>query len=255
MSRLAIQTYGSGAPLVLLHGWGFDRHIWQTILPDLLVLPQAYQIFLVDLPGFGESPMLDWSEFKAQLLDAVPEPFTIAGWSLGGLFATRLASEAPRRIKKLLQIASTPYFIRTEDWAGIALETLDFFYQDFAAAPQMTRQRFVQAQLPEGMTWDENGSFDAPRHVSSLDLADDCQIGLFEGLMVLKNWDLRAHLAQLTMPVAYLFGRLDRIVPRKTLPVLQQAYPHFHYTLLPRAGHMPFLSHRAAFIDWIKEQG
>jgi pimeloyl-[acyl-carrier protein] methyl ester esterase len=255
MSRLSIQTFGSGAPLALLHGWGFDSRIWQTILPDLLSLPQAYQIFLVDLPGFGESPMLPWSEFKKQLLAAIPGVFIIAGWSLGGLFATRLSFEVPQRIKKLLQIASTPYFVRTDDWIGIAPETLDFFYQDFVSAPQMTRQQFVQAQLPPGMIWDEHSSLDSTRQVGHLDLSDDCQSGLHEGLMILKNWDLRVHLAQLTMPVSYLFGCLDRIVPRKTLPALQQAYPHFHYTLLPHAGHMPFLSHRAAFIDWIKEQG
>lgn len=247
MSQLVIQTYGSGAPLVLLHGWGFDRHIWHTILPELLSLPIAYQIFLVDLPGFGDSPMLEWSDFKTQLLAALPSQFTLAGWSLGGLFATRLASEAPHRIKKLLQIASTPYFIRSEDWVGMTPETLDLFYQQFTTAPHTTRQQFVQAQLPAGMVWD----------VSGLDVAgncDDMQIGLLEGLTILKNWDLRSHLAQLSMPVSYIFGRLDRIVSHKTLTVLQQEHPHFHYTLLPHAGHMPFLSHRVAFMDWLKEQ-
>lgn len=245
MKQLAIQTYGAGEPLVLLHGWGFDKMIWQEIVPDLLSLPTPYQLFLVDLPGFGDSPCMPWSQFKTQLLAVLPARFTLLGWSLGGLFATRLAREASARVKQVLQVASTPYFMQSEDWAGITSQMLDDFYQKFAQDPVLTRQHFVQAQLP-------------PEHTGHL--SDHTRLsgshfifGLREGLMILKNWDLRATLFQLTMPVSYLFGRLDRIVSHKTLVHLQKRHPHFQYTLLPRSGHMPFLSHRAEFLDWLKE--
>lgn len=245
MKQLAIQIYGQGEPLVLLHGWGFDKAIWQELVPDLLSLPKAYQLFLVDLPGFGDSPCMPWIQFKTQLLAVLPAQSTVLGWSLGGLFATRLAGEAPERIKQVLQVTSTPCFMQSEDWVGIAAEVLDDFYQKFAQDQVLTRQNFVQAQLPLEHTW----------HLSDYKgLAEPHpMLGLQEGLMILKNWDLRATLSQLTMPVAYLFGRLDQIVSHKTLVHLQERHPHFQYTLLPRSRHMPFLSHRAEFLEWLKE--
>ena len=239
MSQIAIQVYGQGAPMVLLHGWGFDSQIWQVVLTDLLTLP--YQIYLVDLPGFGGSPKMGWGDFKQQLLSQLPAQFIMGGWSLGGLFATRLASEDPQRVLKLLQINSSPYFIQTEDWAGIAPEILDDFYHRFVTAPHLTRQKFVQTQLPSGESWE------IPEQ-PAINIS-----GLEDGLSVLKHWDLRDSLGRLTMPVAYLFGRLDRIVSHRVLDYLQERYPQFSYTLLARSGHMPFLSHRAAFIEWIRE--
>lgn len=241
MSRLAIQIIGQGSPLVLFHGWGFDSQIWQTIVPDLLALPTPYQVYLVDLPGFGGSSQMDWDEFKHTLLSQVPMQFILCGWSLGGLFATRLAQEAPQRVKKLLQITSSPYFLQAPNWAGIAPAILDDFYHLFIKAPQLTRHQFVQTQLPSG----EKSPIDDEQTVNIA--------GLEAGLSVLKHWDLRRSLAQLDMPVAYLFGRLDRIVSYKIRDNLQECYPHFHYTLFARAGHMPFLSHRAAFLAWIQE--
>lgn len=84
MPELNIQNYGTGHPIVWLHGWGFDSQIWSDILPHLLALPSQYQIFLVDLPGFGSSSCMSWSTFKSTLLSQLPTQFTLLGWSLGG---------------------------------------------------------------------------------------------------------------------------------------------------------------------------
>jgi pimeloyl-[acyl-carrier protein] methyl ester esterase len=237
MSHLAIKTVGQGKPLIFFHGWGFDSHIWQSLLPDL----RDYQLFLVDLPGFGQSANMSWAMFKETLLAQVPKQFGVIGWSLGGLFATRLALEAPLRVTKLLQITSSPYFVKTENWPGIEPESLDGFYQQFKLDPHATRHHFIQAQLPKDMIW--------PQANSTI-----CNVsGLDEGLAILKQWDFRTHLGQLTMPVAYLFGRLDRIVSHRILEHLQTEFPGFHYHLLPKSGHMPFLSHRTAFLEWFQE--
>lgn len=238
MTQLAIQILGHGPPLVLFHGWGFDSQIWQTLVPEL---SQSYQVFLVDLPGFGCSPTMSWEMFKSALLAALPRQFMVMGWSLGGLFATRLASEAPERIQQLIQVTSSPYFIQEEDWPGIAPHVLEDFYEKLVTSPQITRQQFVHAQLPSDTTW-----------ISDIQQSPNLS-GLEAGLSILKNWDLRANLMQLKMPVTYLFGRLDRIVPYKTMASLQVICPHFHYTLLPHSGHMPFLSHRSEFMGWLKE--
>lgn len=241
MPELNIQNYGTGHPIVWLHGWGFDSQIWSDILPHLLALPSQYQIFLVDLPGFGSSSCMSWSTFKSTLLSQLPTQFTLLGWSLGGLFATRLASEEPQRVSHLLQVTSSPYFLQTPDWKGIAPDSLNDFYQRFISDPEATRQQFIQAQV---LSNDFNRL--CQRHPINLS-------GLKDGLQILTNWDLRSQLIQLNMPVAYLFGRLDRIVPYSVYAAMQMHYPQFHYTLFPKSGHMPFLSHKEDFLNWLEE--
>jgi len=236
MNQIAMESFGNGSPLVLFHGWGFDSSIWTPLLPDLLVLPAPHQIILVDLPGFGQSPMLPWDEFKSQLLQSLPEKFAIAGWSLGGLFATRLAIEVPQRITNLINIASSPYFIREETWPGIDMAVLEAFYQRFQVDPQQTLQQFVQAQVQKKCHY--QGKYHAH--------------GLEDGLLALKQWDFRTTLQQCTIPVAYIFGRFDIIVPYQLMTRMQATYPKFRYTLLPQAAHMPFLSHQQLFIDELR---
>ena len=65
------------------------------------------------------------------------------------------------------------------------------------------------------------------------------------------DWDLREQLSNLTVPTHYLFGRLDSIVPAKTMTAMQTMYPEFAYYLFPRAAHVPFLSHPKIFLDYL----
>ena len=51
--RLAFDRHGSGAPLVLLHGFGMNRHAWDHLVPTLCA---HREVITVDWPGAGDSP-------------------------------------------------------------------------------------------------------------------------------------------------------------------------------------------------------
>jgi len=231
MSRVHIITHGQGLPLVLFHGWGFDINVWTPLLPRLTT---QYQLHLVDLPGFGLTPMMNWETFKLVLLEQLPERFAVAGWSMGGLYATRLAMEIPARITHLINIASSPRFVRDPSWPGVDSSIFEAFYEEFKKNPLKTQQQFLALQL-QGQTELEMVS------------STTSETALEDGLGVLLQWDLRPGLLHLNLPVLYLFGRLDTITPRKTLLRLQRLYPQFNYVLLPQSGHVPFLSHPEEF--------
>ncbi len=63
--------------------------------------------------------MAAWNQFEKKLLDILPPSFNLIGWSLGGLLATRIALTTPARIIKLMNVTSSPYFIKEGDWPGI----------------------------------------------------------------------------------------------------------------------------------------
>lgn len=230
MSKIHSTIYGKGYPLVLFHGWGFDSQIWSPLLPTLT---QSYKLYLIDLPGFGLTPVMGWQEFKSELLNILPKEFSMLGWSMGGLLATRLAMEEPQSVSHLLNVTSSPYFLREKDWPGVDRNVFQTFYQSLISNPEKTLEEFISLQL--------QGQKVVLGETPSL-------VGLQNGIDLLMNWDLRQDLNRITNPVCYIFGRLDAIVPHQVMLTIQQRYPHIKCIMFPEAAHAPFLSHPTEFI-------
>ena len=237
--NINIYKYGNGVPLVFIHGWGFDSQIWSLLVPRLMI---NYQLILVDLPGFGHSSMMDWSSFKNALLKQLPEQFILIGWSMGGLYAMRLAIEESNRVDYLINVTSSPRFLFDNLWPGISPEVFKRFHEKLSHDPNATLNEFLELQ---GLKVDKKRQH-LPYKLPS-------QIALESGLNVLETWDLRKELKHIAKPTCFMFGRLDPIVPVKTMNVMQSAYPHFKYVLFNKAAHMPFLSHLDLFIEEVRE--
>lgn len=234
--NINIKKYGKGYPLVFFHGWGFDTRIWLPLVPKL---EMSYELILVDLPGFGQSSMMGWELFKEKLLNELPDQFAVIGWSMGGLYAMRLATEMPERVAHLVGIASSPRFLFDDDvWPGISRDVFSRFYKNLSEDPGSTLKEFL---LLHGLKHDAEQE-------PLPDLLPDVS-GLSSGLHVLETWDLRGDIRHFANPACFIFGRLDPIVPVKTMQQMQLIYPQFNYVLFKRAAHMPFLSHTDLFIE------
>ncbi len=232
--NIKIHSYGAGFPLVLFHGWGFDSQIWMKLVPHLA---ENYQVILVDLPGFGQSTMMSWELFKHQLVNQLPRKFAVLGWSMGGLYATRLALEESGRVTHLVNITSSPRFLLDDDWPAVSADLFEQFYQKLLDAPEVTLKEFIALQ---------NVSHDLVlEHQPS-------EEGLKLGLDILAQWDFRQQLVTFDRPACYMFSRLDPIVPIKLMQAMQSLYPNFNYVFFKRAAHMPFLSHMDLFLEEIK---
>lgn len=228
-----LHSYGQGVPVLFFHGWGFDSQIWLPLVP---LLDKNYQLILVDLPGFGKTSAMDWDVFKRSLLWQLPEQCAVVGWSLGGLYATRLALEEPSRVSSLVNVTSSPRFVGDTLWPGIIPEVFAHFYKNLTINVQETLNDFIRLQLGKSKT---------PFSLGVLPSI----AGLDAGLSVLSSWDFREEIKRLTQPACFMFGRLDPITPVKIMRVMQELYPDFQYVLFERAAHMPFLSHRDLFVD------
>lgn len=109
----AWKRYGKrGAPtVVLIHGFGLNRAVWQWMIP---ALEDSYDIIAYDIFGHGESapppdtPSL--SLFSRQLQNVLKaaevEEAAIAGFSLGGMIARRFAMDHPDRCRALVILHS-----------------------------------------------------------------------------------------------------------------------------------------------------
>ncbi len=104
-------TGGEGFPILMLHGVGPGTSIVGNYQPVLEPLSQHCRIVAPDLIGFGKSarkaipPFFDvalWIEQGLAMLDLLPPgPCGIAGHSLGGVLALKIASRSSRVTKVL----------------------------------------------------------------------------------------------------------------------------------------------------------
>lgn len=252
---LKITRQGKGIPLVLLHGWGLNSGVWESLKG---LLPDNIELITVDLPGFGLNVEQSLSEYqlinvakKIQLSIKVPAIYL--GWSLGGLVANQIALAAPDKVLGVVNVSSSPCFVEKEGWPGIKADVLALFHQQLAQDTQKTISNFLNIQAM--------GSPNLRHDVKALkrmimQYSMPSRKTLDEALKLLEDVDLREQIAQIKAPSLYLFGKLDTLVPRKAIPLIQKLSPLSKIYLFEKSSHAPFISHQDEFIkvlnEWLK---
>ncbi len=113
VGETAWERHGSGPPVVLIHGFGLNRAMWQWQLP---ALTPHFSVLTYDLLGHGESAppagTPDLAMFARQLLRLMDrcgvERAAIVGFSLGGMIARRVALDHADRLSALA-ILNSPH--------------------------------------------------------------------------------------------------------------------------------------------------
>ena len=108
LNALAFEVAGSGPPLILLHGLSGSGRWWGRNVP---AFASSFRTYTVDLPGFGGSRGVRWSQLDDiadrladWLVDEGVPKAHVAGHSLGGAVAARLAARHPERIDRLVLV-------------------------------------------------------------------------------------------------------------------------------------------------------
>ncbi|MCJ2365749.1 pimeloyl-ACP methyl ester esterase BioH [Aeromonas dhakensis] len=248
---VSVERFGQGPDLVLLHGWGMNGAVWHGIVPALAA---RYRVHLVDLPGFGNSPLAGEAEYSLpwlaeQVAAILPEQCHLLGWSLGGLVASQLALNHPERLYSLITVASSPCFMAQGEWPGIAPKVLTGFNQMLAGDFKQTIERFLAIQAMGS----EHARDDIRQLRHWLAERPAPQLAALEaGLGLLADVDLRDELVQLNLPWLRVYGRLDSLVPKASIPLLDERYPASRSVVLEKASHAPFISHPQQFIEIIE---
>jgi len=235
-----IETLGAGPALALIHGWAMHGGLFAPLLEPL---QRHYTLHLVDLPGHGHARADDTSlapvSLAAELVARIPDAVWL-GWSLGGQFALRAALDHPARVRGLVMIASSPRFVRGEDWPhGVDARV----FRDFAALLQGD----FRATLEGFLALEALGSSDAQSDLRCLRTqafarGEPSQRALLEGLALLDTFDARDELPGLQVPSLWISGRRDRLVPAGAMPAAAARAPHARSVVIDQAGHAPFLS-------------
>jgi pimeloyl-ACP methyl ester carboxylesterase len=108
---LAYQVFGTGSPLILLHG-GFGSV--EMFGPNVELLAAGRRVIGVDLQSHGRSPAADRPMRFEAMADDIAELITelkleraaIMGFSLGGAVALRTAIQHPQLVERLVLVST-----------------------------------------------------------------------------------------------------------------------------------------------------
>ncbi len=248
---LHVDVTGSGAPLVMLHGWGMHGGMWGSAVEQLV---QRHRVYCVDLPGYGASAGLAQYNLDAivqRLAAHFAQPVTVCGWSLGGQVALRWAQLAPHQVSKLVLVATTPRFVQCDGWdCAMAEETLREFSAALLENYALTLKRFIALQV-RGSEHERELLADMRRLLFSRGEPD--REALRGGLESLRDTDLRAQLGEITQAALVVAGEHDMLTPPAASAYLAQALPHARLVQINGAAHAPFLSHTDSFVKHVTE--
>jgi pimeloyl-ACP methyl ester carboxylesterase len=114
MRDIYYRKSGKGKPIILIHGFCETHEVWNEVAENLA---QSFEVYSIDLPGFGQSPpsgttftINDISEKILEWTDALNiNLYFLVGHSLGGYVALSMARKALQGISGLCFFHSTPY--------------------------------------------------------------------------------------------------------------------------------------------------
>ena len=117
--QLAYEDTGLGQPVVLLHGYPFNRSLWTE---QVSALSNSYRVITPDLRGLGESDsrpgvatMNRMAQDVAELLDQLEvSRAVVGGLSMGGYVALAFYKQFPSRVRALI-LADTRAQADTEE--------------------------------------------------------------------------------------------------------------------------------------------
>lgn len=235
-----------GEPWVLLHGLGSVAVSWDLVLRKLrrgcrLLVPELSSLGGTKCPGDGLS-VEKGAEVVAQLIEkefggGAGGGVNIAGLSLGGWMAVRLALERPELVARLALIDAAGY--RDQDWDTIQslveiedLSGVDRLYKAlFARTPwimKKSRRAFLRAYTSPGVK-------SILSELSERDTYDDTD------------------LSGIRVPVALIWGDRDGLFPLATAHRMAAALPDARLFVLPSCGHACHIEHPRQLLEAIQE--
>jgi pimeloyl-ACP methyl ester carboxylesterase len=243
-TRLSYELHGTGPTVVFLHCFPLDRSMWKDQL--VAVGAAGRRAVLVDLPGFGASPMLagappSLDAMGHAVLDVLDTLGTAratwVGLSLGGYVALSVAALAPERVEALV-LADTR--ATDDDPATRAGRMINLaLVRDHGAAP------LVERMLPKLVAPDAPAAL--RERVRALGAAQSREAITFALLAMRDRPDRSAVAAHIDVPTLVVVGARDEITPPAEMRAMAASMRQAQLVEIEGAGHLSSLEKPEAF--------
>ncbi len=231
--ELAYTRHGTGTPLVLLHGYPLDHHIWDAVVP---LLQDKFDLILPDLRGFGESTTMDtpytMDDFASDIAGLLDQlgigKAAIAGHSMGGYVALAFARLFPDRVAGLGLVASQTLADPPDRKEGR--------YKSAAEVTEKGIQGVVETMTPK-LTTDEQVQMVVSEVMKNQQPA--AYVGALKAMA--ERIDATSLLSTFKFPVVIIHGDADALISIERAREMKDAIPHAHFAELKGVGHLPMM--------------
>ena len=278
--QLHVRVLGKGKPVLMLHGLGMQSRDW---LPIVLPFLRRYQFYLPDFRGAGRSSSVRFNQdnvftnLREDIEDLVAHfglrDITLVGYSLGATTSLHWQNYGDfSPVSRYLHIDQTPCLRNRDDWHGglFGAEQGAFFAQlesmlhVLSEAPPQGRVSSLPSHLQTAVVehllmvlssmLSRPGVLNAYRATSRwanlwtrvLPLSDVADVRAYLRAYLTDSEDFRRN-APFPVPATVISGARSPLYPLAGQTAFAQQMQARH-VVLPKAGHVPFLSQPVAFM-------
>jgi non-heme chloroperoxidase len=218
--ELYYEDFGTGDPVVLIHGWPLSSRSWEAQIPALIA--DGKRVITYDRRGFGKSSQpwdgYDYDTFAADLHTLLSNldltHVTLVGFSMGGGEVARyLGTYGSDRINRAVFAGAVPpYLYKTDGNPGGALDDdtikqfqdgittdriafVDGFAENFFKAGRTSKVSDAQVRYAQELA-----------HLASPKATLDC-------VAAFSLTDFREDLTRISIPTLVIHGDSDAVVP------------------------------------------
>jgi len=243
--NLSFEEYGQGVPVIFLHGFPFNRTIWDGLVP---LLQKRARLILPDLRGFGQTPptrgvygMRLLADDVLGLMDDLQiEKAALVGHSMGGYVCLAFARAHPGRLAGLGLVATQA-----------AADAPERRQERLKLASRIARRgvKILAENMPTRLT--AHASWNEPLRELIARTPAQAAAGALRGMA--EREDAYDSLAQIHVPALVLAGVEDQIIPLERARLMAQMLPKGWLVELPGAGHMPMLEEPEQTAEALRE--
>jgi pimeloyl-ACP methyl ester carboxylesterase len=224
-AQIHYAVFGSGPPVILLHGGLADSRYWGEQVPALM--RAGHQVVLIDSRGHGRSSR-DGRPYTYELMasDVVAvmdrlglTKAAVAGWSDGAIIGLVMALHDPERLTRVFAFAANM------DPSGVK--------PDVGKDPTFARFEARTARDYAALSPTPRGYADFAKAINRMWQTE-------------PNYKA-AELARIRVPVAIVDGDHDEAIKREHTEYLARAIPGARLIILPGASHFAMLQRPAEF--------
>jgi pimeloyl-ACP methyl ester carboxylesterase len=256
-TALFVRDWGSGDPVVFVHGWGLCSDMWEYQMPDLV--DRGLRCIAYDRRGCGRSDQpgdgYDFDTLADDLAAVIDDrdlrDVTLVSHSMGsGEVARYLTRHGAERVARVALISPTLPYLKRDETNPDGVDPAAF--EQIVAALRADRPGYLAALGPAALGQGLPG-------VSLSDALVQWALGLFlasspkasiDTVRTHTETDMRDDMASFTMPTLIVHGDQDALVPievsaRRAAPMIADS----ELVVYENASHWPFVTHRERLND------
>lgn len=237
--KLHYEKYGSGKPVVLVHGFAGSTYTWRHIIP---LLSDTLTVYAVDLPGFGlsdKSPDACY-DLRSQAQAVVDftnalnlHGMTLVGHSMGGVIAGIAAQRNSRAVEKAVIIDAGFYHGGPPEFFKKLFFPFDVimarsFYTKSVRAKSLATSYYDKSLLTDTVI----------EHYLRPALTPHAADALVKMLRTASSESYAGIAAAIPVPTLLIWARQDAVIPLADAFRLRREIKNSQLVIIDQAGHM-----------------